>query len=464
MTPVIALVGRPNVGKSTLFNVLTRSRDALVVDLPGVTRDRQYGHAEFKNQPLIIVDTGGLSGDASGIDGPMSLQVKQAIDEAHMVLFLVDGRQGICPGDEVIAKQLRCLKKPVILVVNKTDGIDPNIARGDFFQLGLGKPQAIAASHRRGVSPLIHDIFEQMPDLAGEEVTSFESKGVKIALIGRPNVGKSTLTNRLIGEDRVVVFDRPGTTRDSIYASMNRHGKDYTIIDTAGVRRKGKVKETLEKFSVVKTLSAIDDANIVIALFDAQEGLVDQDLHVLQYALEAGRGLVIAFNKWDGLDQDHKQHIKDNLQRQLGFVLDYVDVHYISALHGTGVGHLFDSVDQAYASATKKMATHELTQVLEQAMIEHQPPLVRGRRIKLRYAHMGGHNPPLIVLHGNQTTHLPEPYQRYLINCFRQAFKLVGTPIQLALRTSDNPYAGRRNKLTPRQQQKRQRMMRHVKK
>lgn len=461
----IALVGCPNVGKSTLFNVLTQTRDALVIDLPGVTRDRQYGECVIDAQKCIVIDTGGLSGDAEVMDDAVADQVWLAVVEADIVFFLVDGQAGLCTSDELIAKRLRELDKKIQIVVNKTDDLDADIAVSDFYQLGLGEPIAIAASHRRGISSLKQIVTQYQPaqQTDDEQAAAPETKGIKIALVGRPNVGKSTLTNRILGEERVIVYDMPGTTRDSIYIPLQRQGKDYTVIDTAGVRRRGKVKETVEKFSVIKTLKAIEDAHVVVVLLDASEALTDQDLHLLGFCHAAGRGLVVAFNKWDHLPDEQKTLLKDQMHRKLTFVQDYVDIHFISALHGTGVGRVFKSIDQAYASAMKQLNTTQLTKVLEDAVDGHQPPLVgNNRRIKLKYAHAGGHNPPLIVIHGNQVDKLRDDYRQYLINYFRKAFKLRGTPIRLEFKTSDNPYAGRRNKLTPRQQQKRKRVIRHV--
>jgi GTP-binding protein len=350
-------------------------------------------------------------------------------------------------------------------VVNKTDGMDVDSALSEFYQLGLGEPFALSAAHNRGVKGLLEEkLLPVIDKLPKEETVDSAEQGIKIALIGRPNVGKSTLTNRMLGEERVVVFDMPGTTRDSIYVPMERHGQRYTLIDTAGVRRKGRVEEGLEKFSVIKTLKAIEDAHVAVLVYDAQEGITEQDLHILGFALDAGRGLVIAVNKWDGLDVDTRESVKTGLDRRLRFVEDFVDVHFISALHGTGVGNLFDSVHKAYASATKELSTPELTRVLEQAVLEHNPPVVRGRRVKMRYAHSGGHLPPVIVIHGNQVERLPEAYKRYLMNYYRQYFKLYGTPIRMEFKSSENPYAGKKNELTPRQVSKKRRMLRHIKK
>ncbi len=463
MKPVIALVGRPNVGKSTLFNRLTRTRDALVADMPGLTRDRKYGEGQIDEHKFIVIDTGGISGDEDGIDSHMAQQSLQAVREATIVLFLVDAQVGLAASDELLAKELRASDKPVHLVVNKIDGLNEDVVVADFYSLGLGEPFAIAASHGRGVSYLINTVLQEMLEAEEALPEAPEEPGIKIAAIGRPNVGKSTLINRMLGEERVVVFDMPGTTRDSIYIPFERRDKKYTLIDTAGVRRRGKVSETVEKFSVIKTLQAIEDSNVVILVLDARESIVDQDLHLLGFVLETGRSLVIAINKWDGMDPDAKDRVKVDIERRLGFI-NFAKIHFISALHGTGVGDLYQSIERAYASAKKRLSSNQLTKYLEDMVSEHQPPLVKGRRIKLRYAHMGGSNPPTIVIHGNQTESVPHSYRRYIENTFRNIMKLEGTPIRIEFKTGENPYAGRRNKLTPRQQHKKRRMMSHVKK
>ena len=463
MLPVIALVGRPNVGKSTLFNRLTRTRDALVASFPGLTRDRQYGRGALGDFEYVVVDTGGLSGEELGIDGPMAEQARQAIGESDLVLFMVDAKDGRMAGDENIAAYLRQNEVKTILVANKIDGQNPDFVTGEFFALGLGEPHAISASNGHGVRYLVN--YELVPHLpqptAFDEAVSAE--GIKIAVVGRPNVGKSTLVNRLLGEDRVVVFDEAGTTRDSIYIPYERDSGTYTLIDTAGVRRRGKVTEKIEKFSVIKTLEALSDANVVILMIDAREGLVDQDLHLLSHVLEVGRALVIAINKWDDIEREQKDLIRSELDRRLTFI-DFARIHTISALHGSGVGNLYDSIHEAYDAATLKVPTSRLNEILEKAVFEHQPPLVRGRRIKLRYAHLGGNNPPTIVIHGNQTADLPEAYRRYLMHRFIEALGLRGTPLRLELRTGENPFKGRKNKLTDRQANRRRRMMAHVKK
>lgn len=461
MPPVIALVGRPNVGKSTLFNQLTRSRDALVADFSGLTRDRKYGDGRVGDKAFIVIDTGGISGAEDGIDAAMASQSLAAIDEADIVLLMVDGREGLHAGDSALVQLLRQRNKAFHLVVNKIDGVGEDVAASDFYQLGIADLHTIAASHNRGVRRLIESVLE--PIAPESEAEDLEAQGIRVAIVGRPNVGKSTLVNRLLGDERVVVFDQPGTTRDSIYIEFERRGQHYTLIDTAGVRRRKNVREMVEKFSIVKTLKAIADANVVVLLMDAHEGVVEQDLHLLGQCIEAGRGLVIALNKWDGIDSDERDWIRSELNRRLQFV-DYADIHFISALHGTGVGHLYDSIHAAHAAATATLGTNRLTRILEDAVASHPPPLVNGRRIKLRYAHAGGQNPPIVVIHGSQTAQVPASYVRYLEKTFRRELELHGTPVRIELRTGENPFAGKRNKLTQRQVQRRRRLISHIKK
>lgn len=460
MLPVIALVGRPNVGKSTLFNRLTRSRDALVADQPGLTRDRKYGTGKLGSQPYVVVDTGGISGDREGIDQLMEQQVRQAIGEADHILFLLDAREGCTGGDEIIAQELRRTGKPLTLAVNKSESLDENLVGSDFFRLGLGEPQLIAAAHGRGVRSMIDSVLAQMPP--PEETLDPQERGIQIAVVGRPNVGKSTLVNRMLGEERVVAFDQPGTTRDSIFVPFTRNDKHYTLIDTAGVRRRARIKEAIEKFSIIKTLQAIEEANVVLMVLDAQQGVGEQDATLAGHVLESGRALILVVNKWDGLTQDQREWVKIEIERKLPF-LGFARHHFISALHGSGVGDLFEMVERVYASAMRDLSTPDLTRMLEAITQEHQPPLVHGRRIKLRYAHQGGKNPPIIVIHGNQTEHVPEPYKRYLVTRFRSALNLKGTPIRIEFRSGDNPYQGKKNKLTKRQIQKRQRLKKYVK-
>ncbi|MEM9254570.1 MAG: ribosome biogenesis GTPase Der [Pseudomonadota bacterium] len=463
MVPVIALVGRPNVGKSTLFNQLTRSRDALVADFPGLTRDRKYGQATAADRPYIVIDTGGITGDEQGIDSPMAGQSLTAISEADVVLLMVDAREGLNPSDESLARYLRQKEKSFYLVVNKIDGIGEDLGASEFYALGVDSLYSIAASHGRGVRAMIEAVLEEFPEPDRSPQDADEFGSVRIAVVGRPNVGKSTLVNRMLGEDRVVVFDQPGTTRDSIYIDYERDGQRYTLIDTAGVRRRKNVRLAVEKFSIVKTLKAIDDAHVALLVMDAHEGIVDQDMHLLGHCIDAGRGLVLAINKWDGIEAEQRDRIRVELDRRLRFA-DYAQIHYISALHGTGVGHLYESILAAHAAATRKLTTHSLTRILEGAVYDHPPPMINGRRIKLRYAHAGGQNPPLIVIHGNQTGKVPNSYQRYLEKVFRRELKLEGTPVRIEFRTGDNPYSEKRNKLTQRQAQRKRRLMAHVKK
>lgn len=483
--PVIALVGRPNVGKSTLFNRITRTRNAIVANYSGLTRDRQYGEASFEGHRFIVVDTGGLGEEEHGIDNAMASQSLTAIEEADIVLFLVDCRAGLTAGDELIARHLRENHKHTFLVANKSDGLDPDIAISDFFALGFAEVHPIAATHGRGVNQLLEHVASTLfgideavdPDsVVGDEydVSSLDDsdndapeqvqpRAIKIAIVGRPNVGKSTLVNRMLGEDRVVVFDLPGTTRDSIYIDYERNGEKFTLIDTAGIRKRKNITEAIEKFSIVKTLQAIEDANVVILVMDAQEGIVEQDLHLLGHAIEKGRALVVAINKWDGLDEEQRDIIKRALDRRLQFI-NFAAIHFISALHGSGVGNLYDSIRKSYTSATKKLNTNLLTRILEDAVSSHPPPMFNGRRIKMRYAHAGGQNPPIVIIHGNQVDKVPDHYTRYLENVYRKALQLSGTPLRIEYRNGENPFEGRRNTLTPRQLQKRKRLVRHLKK
>ncbi|MBU2862961.1 ribosome biogenesis GTPase Der [Reinekea marina] len=438
MTPVIALVGRPNVGKSTLFNRFTRSRDALVADFSGLTRDRKYGDGKLEDRPFIVIDTGGVSGFEEGLDAAMAEQSFAAIDEADAVLFLVDGVTGLTGADAFLAEHLRKQNKKIWLVVNKTDGRDPDVAMADFHEMGLGEPIPIAATHNRGVLSLLESVLEAFPD-DEERIDPMTDDSIRMAIIGRPNVGKSTLVNRMLGEDRVVVYDQPGTTMDSIYIPFERFEKKYTIIDTAGVRRRKNIKEAVEKFSIVKTLQAIQDANVVVLVVDAQTGLVDQDMHMLGFALDSGRAMVIAINKWDGLDPYMKDQVKEAIDRKMPF-MDWADMHFISAKHGTNVGHLYESIDTAYSGARSKWSTNQLTNIMQGVVEMHQPPMIGGRRIKLRYAHQGGSNPPVVVIHGNKLDKLPGSYKRYLENAFRKALKVRGTPIRFEFKVGDNPY------------------------
>ncbi len=483
MVPVLALVGRPNVGKSTLFNRLTRSRNAIVAEYAGLTRDRQYGEARWKGQPYILIDTGGLSGEELGIDAKMAQQSLLAIEEADVVLFIVDAKDGLTGGDQLIMDHLRKRNKTTYLVVNKIDAVNNDYIQAEFSLLGFESIIPIAAAHGRGINPMLETILSEMigevqEDLAIEDEAATdisqleeiprvagpsEKDGIKIAIIGRPNVGKSTLVNRMLGEERVVVYDQAGTTRDSIYIPFTRDEEKYTLIDTAGVRRKGKIFEAVEKFSVIKTLQAIQDSNVVIFVMDAREGVVEHDLNLLGFVLETGRSLVIALNKWDGMEASERDYVKTELERRLMFV-NFADIHFISALHGTGVGHLYKSVQAAFNSAVTRWPTSKLTRILEDAVQEHQPPMVNGGRIKLRYAHLGGANPPLLIIHGNRVEKVPKAYTRYLENTFRRVLKLVGTPIRIEYKGSKNPYENNKNTLTERQVNKKRRLMSHHKK
>lgn len=460
MLPVIALVGRPNVGKSTLFNSLTHTRDALVADVPGLTRDRNYGYGKTGPIPYVVVDTGGLVVDAEGVEQLMARQTVRAIEEADRVVFLVDARAGLTPDDHFIAQMLRKLGKQVIVTANKAEGVDASLATAEFHQLGLGDPRAISATHGDGVRALVEEALEGLEHK--EEVDAAGPDDIRVAVIGRPNVGKSTLINRLLGEERLIAFDKPGTTRDAVFVPFERDGRRYTLIDTAGVRRRARVEEAIEKFSIAKALQAIDSANVVIGLIDAHDTVAEQDASLFGMVAERGRALLIAVNKWDGIPADKRDEIRTGLDLRLPF-LDFAPVHFISALHGTGVGELMRGVSHAYDASMREMPTPELTRVLEQAVQQHQPPLVRGRRIKLRYGHQGGRNPPVIIVHGNQVEHVPDAYRRYLAQVFRKHFGLEGSPVRVEFRTDENPFKGKRNPLTPRQARSRKRLMRRVK-
>lgn len=453
MLPTLVLVGRPNVGKSTLFNRLTRSRDALVADLPGLTRDRHYGKGRVGDRPYLVVDTGGLEPVAKdGIMYEMAKQSRQAVDEADMVLFLVDGRAGCTPQDTIIAGQLRKTGKPILLLVNKVEGMARAKVTAEFFELGLGEPLPISSAHGDNVTEVVELALENFP-LASEE-ESTEDKPPKIAIVGRPNVGKSTLVNAILGEQRVIAFDQPGTTRDSIYIDFERDGKHYTIIDTAGVRRRGKVDEAVEKFSVIKTMQAIEDANVVVLVVDAGDQITEQDAHVADFVLQAGRALVLAVNKWDGLDEHHRDQVKRDIERKLHF-LSFAKLHFISALHGNGIPNVLKSVDEAYAAAMAKLSTPKLTRALIAALEKQEPPKGSRFRPKMRYAHQGGSNPPLIVIHGSGLDDVPASYTRYLERTFCEIFKLKGTPMKIQYNSSKNPFEGKKPRaLTEAEQRK----------
>ncbi len=454
MKPTLVLVGRPNVGKSTLFNRLTRSRDALVADLPGLTRDRHYGRGRLGDKPFIVVDTGGFEPVAKeGILSEMARQAREAIAEADAIVFLTDARAGLTPQDKRIAQQLREARVPVILAVNKAEGMREEIAGAEFHELALGEPRAISAEHGEGVRALVEEALAPFEAEPGEEA---EPDHPRVAIVGRPNVGKSTLVNRLLGEERVIAFDQPGTTRDAIEVELERDGRRYTLIDTAGIRRKGKVFESVEKFSVVKTLQAIERANVVVLVVDAAADIADQDAHIGGYILEAGRALVVAVNKSDAIDAQKRKDVQTDLERKLQF-LDFAAFVPISALRGTGIKPLLGAVDGAFAAAMAKLSTPRLTRALQAAIVQQQPPMSGRFRPKMRYAHQGGSNPPIIVIHGSGLDGVKAPYKRYLENTFQKAFKLKGTPLRIELRSAANPYEGRRKPLTEKQDAQRRR-------
>ncbi len=453
MLPTLVIVGRPNVGKSTLFNRITRTRAALVADFPGLTRDRHFGRGRGGDRPFLVVDTGGFEPVAKdGILHEMAKQTRQAIAEADVVIFLVDGRVGLTPQDKTIADLLRRAGRPVVLAANKAEGLAPERAAGEFYELGLGEPHPISSAHGDNVAALVEVALALAPGAApgaeAQDAPDAEPAAelpqdhgpIKVAIVGRPNVGKSTLVNTLLGEERVIAFDQPGTTRDSIYLDFERNGRQYTLIDTAGVRRQGKVTEAIEKFSVIKTLQAIEDANVVVLLLDAQHEVTEQDAHLAGYILDAGRALVVGINKWDGLTVDQREEVKREFGRKLGF-LAFAHHHHISAKEGRGVGEVMQSVDAAYAAAMARLPTPKLTRTLQQAVERQQPPRAGMGRPKLRYAHQGGQNPPLIIIHGSALAHIPESYRRYLEHFFSDAFKLRGTPLRIQFKTGANPYA-----------------------
>jgi GTP-binding protein len=439
MLPVIAIVGRPNVGKSTLFNTLTQTRDAIVADVPGVTRDRQYGYGKLGRVPYVCIDTGGLVENPSGMDALMRIQTEHAIAEADRLIFVTDARAGLTPQDQFFARELRRSGKPVLLAVNKAEGLEAAIAAADFHSLGLGEPHAVAATHGYGCEDLMDLALEGFEAPVEEEEP--EDGRIRIAVIGRPNVGKSTLINRLIGEERVITSEIAGTTRDSILVPFERDGRDFTLIDTAGVRRRARVEDEVEKLSVSKTLQAIAEAHVVVMVVDAQDSIGEQDASVLGLALSRGRALILAVNKWDNIPMDQREEIKRLLTLKIDFV-PFAPLHFVSARHGTGVGELTHSMIRAYEAAMRQMKTPELTRCMEAAMMQHQPPIVRGRRIRLRYAHQGGRNPPRIVVHGSQAAHVPESYKRYLANVFRERFDLFATPVSVEFRSDVNPFVG----------------------
>ncbi|MBN8715231.1 MAG: ribosome biogenesis GTPase Der [Xanthomonadales bacterium] len=464
MLSVVALVGRPNVGKSTLFNVLTRSRDALVADVPGVTRDRHYGTCRLGEQPFLVVDTGGLSGLDEAIDTLTARQVRLAIDEAQVLVFVVDARDGLLPQDHAILGELRRSGKPVIVAVNKVDGVDQDHALAEFSAFGLRTMVALATAHNRGTAELLASVQQVLPPADPQAAADGADDGsIRVAIVGRPNAGKSTLINRLLGEERLVVSDVAGTTRDPIEVRLERDGRRYTLVDTAGIRRKTRAAEAVEKFSIIKTLQSIAAAQVVVVMIDARENLAEQDLSLIGHVLDAGRALVIAINKWDGLDRQQRDACIRELDRRLGFV-SWAKQVPLSALHGSGLRELMRAVVRAHASATRNLVSSDLTKTLEQAYAAYQPPLVQGHAPRLRFAHPGCSNPPTIVIHGTRTRHIAAAYQRYLENFFRSRYKLEGTPVRIVFREGENPYAGRKKVLSKEQaQQARRRVTRLIK-
>jgi len=456
--PVVVIAGRPNVGKSTLFNALTRTRDALVADQPGVTRDRIYGRARLDGREVLLVDTGGLDPDADRVNQRAQAQTRAALEEADLVVLIVDGREPPGGEDFEIAQTLRKLNKPVCVAVNKTDGIDADQAIAEFAALGLPGLIPIAAAHRRGLDVLTRALVEELPSAVTDApVEGAEGDTLRLALIGRPNVGKSTLLNRLLGEERAVTADQPGTTRDPVRAALERDGQFFQLVDTAGIRRRRSQHEAVESLSTLKALQAMERADVVCLLVDAEEGITEQDARLAGHVVDAGRGLVVVLNKWDRLDEKARTSILKDAGDDLKFV-SWAPVVILSALHGSGIGELLDAVRTVYESACRRLGSGVLSRVLEKAVEAHAPAVVQRFAPKLRYAHAGGNFPTRIIIHGNRTQHVQPGYRRFLINRFREAFDLIGVPIQLIFRDSENPFAGRRNKLTPRQIKRRQRV------
>jgi len=463
MLPLVALVGRPNVGKSTLFNALTRSRDALVHDEPGVTRDRNYGVCRLDPaRPFVLVDTGGIAGSDEGLAGATARQSRAAAEEADLILFVVDGREGASALDDDILAWLRKVSTPTFLVVNKTDGIDLQSALGEFSRYGFKEMLPTSSAHKQGIDALLARVLAVLPEDGDAQILDDDPERIRVAFVGRPNVGKSTLVNRILGEERMIASDVPGTTRDSIAVDLERDGRKYRLIDTAGLRRRGKVEEAVEKFSVVKTLQAIEHCQVAVIMLDAGEGVTDQDATVLGAVLDAGRALVIAVNKWDGQSDYQRKQTDSLVARKLGFV-DWAESMHISALHGSGLRELFKAIHRAHASATHKFSTAETTRALEIAYETNPPPVVRGHVAKLRFAHPGGENPPTFIVHGTRLRTLSDTYRRYLENFFRKRFKLVGTPVRFVFKEGENPYKDKKNVLTDKQVAKKRRLIRHVK-
>ncbi|MCL1633601.1 ribosome biogenesis GTPase Der [Luteimonas sp. SX5] len=463
MLPLVALVGRPNVGKSTLFNALTRSRDALVHDEPGVTRDRHYGVCRLHEaRPFVVVDTGGIAGVDEGLAGATARQARAAAEEADLVLFVVDGREGASSLDDDILRWLRKSARPTFLVVNKTDGLDARTALAEFSRYGFADAFAISSAHRQGIDELLAQVLARLPPDGDAQILDDDPERVRIAFVGRPNVGKSTLVNRILGEERMIASEVAGTTRDSIAVDLERDGRKYRLVDTAGIRRKSKVEEAVETFSIIKTLQAIEHCQVAVIMLDANEGVTDQDASVLGAVLDAGRALVLAVNKWDGLSAYQREQVEGLLSRKLSFVT-WAEAVRISAKHGSGLRELFRAIHRAHASATRTFGTSEVTKALEIAYETNPPPVVRGHVAKLRFAHAGGENPPTFIVHGTRLRTLTDTYKRYLENFFRKRFKLVGTPVRFVFKEGDNPYKDKKNVLTERQVAKKKRLIRHVK-
>ena len=463
MLPLVALVGRPNVGKSTLFNALTRTRDALVHDEPGVTRDRNYGTCRLDaDNPFLIVDTGGIAGEEEGLAGATARQARAAAAEADLILFVVDGREGPSALDDEILAWLRKLSRPTMLLINKVDGMDASAARAEFARYGFAEMLGVSAAHRQGLDDLVEEVLARLPEEGTTETLDQDPERIRIAFVGRPNVGKSTLVNRLLGEERMIASDVPGTTRDSIAVDLERDGKKYRLIDTAGLRRRARVDEAVEKFSVFKTMQSIEQTQVAVLMLDASEGVTDQDATVLGAVLDAGKALVIALNKWDGRSDYEREQAETLLSLKFPFV-PWSESVRISAVHGTGMRELFAAVHRAHASATKVFTTAEVNKALEMAVEANPPPSIRGHVSKLRYVHPGGSNPPTFIVHGTRLKELPDSYKRYLENFFRKRFKLIGTPVSFLFREGVNPYEGKKNPLTDRQIARKRRLMKHVK-
>lgn len=463
MLPLVALVGRPNVGKSTIFNALTRTRDALVHDQPGVTRDRNYGVCRLdEDNPFLVVDTGGISEDDEGLAGATADQARAAAGEADLILFVVDARDGTSALDDEILSWLRKLSRPTLLLINKIDGTNEDSVRAEFARYGFSEMLTVSAAHRQGLDDLLEEVVQRLPEEGSGEEMDNDPNRMRIAFVGRPNVGKSTLVNRILGEERMIASEVPGTTRDSIAVDLERDGREYRLIDTAGLRRRGRVEEVVEKFSVIKTLQAIEQCQVAVLMLDASEGVTDQDATVLGAVLDAGRALVVAINKWDGLTDYQREQAEALVSRKLGFV-PWAETVRISAKHGSGLRELFRAIHQAHASATHEFSTSEVNKALEIAYETNPPPAIRGHVSKLRYVHPGGSNPPTFIVHGTRLKELPESYKRYLENFFRKRFKLIGTPVQFIFREGANPYEGKKNVLSDRQIAKKKRLIKHVK-